>query len=53
MLDEMDKIGFIDAHTGIYATHISHKHLSLHDELQEKFNEYDYKARVAYDGVSV
>jgi phosphoribosyl 1,2-cyclic phosphate phosphodiesterase len=53
MLDRMSDMGFIDGKTEIYATHISHKHPLLHDEMQRVFDQCGYKVTVAYDGLTI
>lgn len=53
MLDRMESIGFIDSRTGIYATHINHKHDLLHEELQQRFDESRFRITVAYDGLKI
>ncbi|GMQ56649.1 MBL fold metallo-hydrolase [Vallitalea sediminicola] len=53
MLDEFKKRNFIDENTKIYATHMSHSHDLMHQELQDTFDESRYKVVVAYDGLDI
>ena len=53
MLGRMSETGFIDADTGVYATHFNPHQGLTHDEIQQAFDESPFSVTVAYDGLRV